>query len=98
MRFTRHVEFDIQPGKEKQFRSTFDNEVVPLMKKQKGFKGELALLDEKNHAIGISLWENRESAEQYRTSTYPQVLEKLQPVIKGSPNVETYEVATSTLN
>lgn len=58
----------------------------------------LTLLDEKNHAIGISLWENRESAEHYRTSTYPKVLEKLQPVIQGSPTVETYEVATSTLN
>jgi quinol monooxygenase YgiN len=97
MRFTRHVEFDILPGKEKAFRSTFDNEVVPVMKKQNGFRGELALVDEKNHAIGISLWENRESAEQYRTNTYPKVLETLKPMIQGSPKVETYEVATTTL-
>lgn len=80
-----------------EFRSTFDEKVVPVMKRQNGFKGELALVGNDNHAIGISLWESRESAEQYRTSAYPKVLETLKPVIQGSPNVETYEVATSTL-
>lgn len=98
MRFTRNVHFDIKPGKEKEFKTTFDNEVVPVMKKQDGFEGELALLNEQQKGIGISLWENKESAESYRTNAYPKVLETLRPVIQGEPRVEMFQVATSTLS
>jgi quinol monooxygenase YgiN len=42
--------------------------------------------------VGISLWADRASAETYHTSTYPKIVEKLNPVIVGTPRVETYEV------
>jgi hypothetical protein len=48
-------------------------------------------------AIGVSLWNDRQSAEAYNTSTYPQILAKLNPVIVGTPKVETYDVAATTL-
>jgi quinol monooxygenase YgiN len=50
-----------------------------------------------NGAVGISLWNDRQSAEAYNTSTYPQILEKLNPVIVGTPKVETYDVTATTL-
>ena len=37
------------------------------------------------HAIGISLWDNRQSAEAYQTAMYPQVLAKVGGVIDGIP-------------
>lgn len=102
MRFTRHVEFDIKPGQANAFKTKFDGEIVPMLKKQDGFRGELTLVNPQNHAIGISLWDSEKSAEQYRTDTYPQVLRTLEPMIQGTPRVETYEltseVATSTVN
>lgn len=97
MRFTRNVEFEIKPGKASEFKTKFDSEVVPMLKKQDGFRGELSLVNPKNHAIGISMWDSEKSAELYRTETYPKVLKTLESLIQGAPSVETYEVATSTI-
>ena len=36
MRFTRNVEFEIKPGKANEFKTKFDSEVVPMLKKQDG--------------------------------------------------------------
>ncbi|CAN5345611.1 hypothetical protein BH18GEM1_BH18GEM1_11710 [soil metagenome] len=96
--YTRNVRFEIKPGKGQEFKTTFDKDIMPLMKKQAGFRGELALVNEDNRGIGISLWDSREHAEEYRTNTYPKVLETLKPVLEGTPSVEIYEVAGTTLS
>jgi hypothetical protein len=46
----------------------------------------------------MSLWESEKHAETYRTSTYPEVLQKLDPLIEGIPSVDTYRVAATTLS
>ena len=97
MRFTRNVQFEIKPGKAEEFKSKFDSEVVPMLKKQNGFRGELSLVNPKNHAIGISMWDSEKNAELYRTDTYPKVLELLKGLIVGTPRVATFTVATSTI-
>ena len=96
MQFARNVHFQIKNGKEKEFSTVFENEVLPILRKQSGFQNELTLVNP-NGAVGISLWNDRQSAEAYNTSTYPQVLEKLNPVIVGTPKVETYDVTATTL-
>jgi heme-degrading monooxygenase HmoA len=98
MRFTRNVEFEIMPGKTEEFKSKFDGEVVPMLKKQDGFRGELSLVNPENHALGISMWDTEKSAERYRTDTYPKVLELLKGLIVGTPRVATFTVATSTVS
>ena len=67
-----------------------------MLRKQSGFQNELTLVNP-DGALGISVWENRKSAEAYQTSTYPQILEKLNPVIVGTPKVEMYDVTATTL-
>jgi quinol monooxygenase YgiN len=96
MRFARNVQFQLKNGKEAEFKRVFENDVLPILKKEHGFQDELTLVN-RNRAIGISLWDNKDSAEKYHTATYPQILEKLSPVIEGTPNVETYEVSATTL-
>jgi quinol monooxygenase YgiN len=96
MQFARNVHFQIKHGKEKEFTSLFENEVLPILRKQGGFQEEVTLVNP-NGAIGISLWDDRKSAETYQTATYPQVLAKLTPVIEGTPKVETYETASTYL-
>ena len=93
--FTRNVQFEIQPGKSQEFKSTMEKEILPLMKKQAGFRGEIALVND-SHAVGISVWDSAQNAETYRTNTYPQVLETLKPVIVGTPSVETFDIAATT--
>lgn len=97
MNYARNVRFNIKPGKTEEFKTRFAREIVPLMKQQDGFRGEMALVDE-NRGIGLSFWEDEKSAETYRTSTYPDVLKKLDPVIEGTPAVDTYHVAATTLS
>jgi quinol monooxygenase YgiN len=96
MRYARNVHFQIKTGKDADFNRIFANDVLPLLKKQKGFKEELTLIN-KDNALGISVWEDRASAETYQTSAYPQILEKLNPVLEGTPRVEMFDVVASTL-
>ena len=96
MQFARNVHFKIKSGKEKEFTTLFEKEVIPMLRKQSGFQNELTLVNP-DGALGISVWENRKSAEAYQTSTYPQILEKLNPVIVGTPKVEMYDVTATTL-
>ena len=97
MQYARNVHFQIKNGKADEFNRVFEKDVLPLLKKQKGFKEELTLVN-RERAMGISLWDDRASAESYQTSTYPEVLQKLNPVIEGTPRVETYDVATTTIS
>jgi heme-degrading monooxygenase HmoA len=96
MQFARNVHFKIKNGKEKEFTTLFENEVIPMLRKQSGFQNELTFVNP-DEAIGVSLWDNRKSAEAYQASTYPQILAKLNPVIVGTPTVKTYDVTATTL-
>ena len=95
MKFARNVHFQIKDGKEKEFTTLFENEVIPLLKKQTGFREEMTLLN-KNGNLGISVWDDRKSAEAFHTNAYPGILKTLGPVIAGTPTVDTYEVGNST--
>ena len=94
MRFARNVHFQIKSGKEQEYASLFEKDVLPMLRKQSGFLEEVTLVNPKG-AHSISLWDNRQNADTYQTATYPQVLAKLTPVIEGTPTIETYENATS---
>jgi hypothetical protein len=67
-----------------------------MLRKQNGFQNELTFVNP-DEAVGVSLWDNRKSAEAYQASTYPQILAKLNPVIVGTPTVKTYDVTATTL-
>jgi quinol monooxygenase YgiN len=94
MRFARNVQFQIKNGKEQEFASLFEKEVLPMLRRQNGFQQELTLVNPRG-AVGISLWDDRKCAETYLTETYPQVLAKLTPFLEGTPTVETYENAST---
>ena len=96
MRFARNVQFQIKTGKEQEFKSLFETKIVPMLRKEKGFLEELTLVN-KDRDIGISLWEDRKNAESYHASTYPKVVEALQPLLVGTPKLETYDVSVTTL-
>jgi hypothetical protein len=70
-----------------------------LLQKQKGFKEEITMCNSNNvDAVSISLWDNKADADNYSTSTYPQVLKTFEKVIDGTPRVHTYETVTSTIH
>jgi hypothetical protein len=94
MKFARNVHFQFKGGKETELNTLFVKEVLPMLRKQDGFEEEVTLLNPKG-AHFISLWDNRNHAEIYEKTTYPQVLAKLNPFIVGTPIVETYETAST---
>jgi hypothetical protein len=97
--FARNVSFHLKSNILSDYTRTFENEVLPLLRKQKGFKDEITLSNPGSlDAIAISLWENKANAEAYNTNTYPQVLKTLARLIDGTPKVQTFETVTSTFH
>jgi hypothetical protein len=97
--FARNISFHLKSNMLSDYTRTFENEVLPLLRKQKGFKDEITLLNSGSmEAIAISLWENKADAEAYNTNTYPQVLKTLARMIDGTPDVQTFEAVTSTFH
>ena len=97
--FARSVSFQLKPGRSTEFTQTLEKEIIPVLRKQKGFQDEISLVTSSGgEAIGISVWDLRENAETYARGAYSEVLKLLAPVIEGTPAVQTYEVSNSTLH
>jgi len=97
--FARSVSFHLKPGHAAAFTQLLAKDIIPTLRKQKGFQDEIALVAPGGgDAVGISLWDLKEDAETYAHSAYPGVLKALEPVVEGTPQVQTYEVANSTFH
>src|ERR1700746_253512 len=97
--FARHISFRLKSNMLSDSTRTFETEILPLLRKQKGFTDEITLSNPGSpDAVAISLWENKANAENYNTNTYPEVLKTLAKVIDGTPKVQTFEAFSSTLH
>jgi hypothetical protein len=97
--FARNVYFHLKSNMLSDYTRTLENEILPLLRKQKGFKDEITLSNPSSlDATAISLWENKANAEAYNTNTYPEVLRTLGRFIDGTPKVQTFEAVTSTFH
>ena len=97
--FARSVSFHLKSNTLSDYTRTFENEVLPLLRKQKGVKDEITFAGPGGIDVtAISLWENKTDAEAYNTNTYPQVLKTMARFIEGTPKVQTSDVVTSTLH
>ena len=95
--YTRNVRMKLKADSVKEFTRILESEVIPLLRKQKGFTDEITLVaPERNEAVGISFWEKKENAEAYNREKYPEILKTLSRVVDGTPKVESFEVANST--
>jgi len=97
--YARSVSFHLKPGRSAEFTRLLDKDVIPVLRKQKGFQDEIALVAAGGaDAVGISVWDLKESAETYARGAYPGVLKALEQVVEGTPQVQTYEVSNSTFH
>jgi hypothetical protein len=95
--FARQVSMVLKADCTAQITRTIKNEVIPLLRKQKGFKDETTfVVPDGTEAIGITLWDHKENAAAYYRTTYLQVLELLARVVEGTTEVKTLEVSNST--
>ena len=97
--FARNVSFRLKSNMLPDYMRTFDKDILPLLRKQNGFKDEITFAGPGEIDVtAISLWENKTDAEAYNTNVYPQVLKTLARFIEGMPKVQTSDVVTSTLH
>jgi heme-degrading monooxygenase HmoA len=97
--FARKVSMHLKPNSVTEFTQRIEKDVLPLLRKQKGFQDEITCVTTgEREAFGISLWENKENAEAYNRGTYSEVTKLLARVVEGAPQVETYEVSNSTFH
>jgi hypothetical protein len=97
--YSRNVTMHLKSRNVAEFTRTIENEVLPVLRKQKGFQDELTFVDpNETEALGISLWDSKANADAYDRATYPQVLKALSKVIDGKPQVRTYDVCNSTFH
>ena len=97
--FARHISLHLNPNSVGEFSRTMEKEIIPVLRKQRGFQGEITFIaSEGGGAVAISLWDRKEDAEAYNRATYPEVLKALAKVLEGALHIQTYEVANSTFH
>ena len=97
--FARNISIRLKPNSVAEFTQLIENEALPLLRKQKGFRDEITLVaPDGREAVGISLWDQKENADAYGRDAYPGVLKALGKVVEGTPQVHIYEVCNSTFH
>jgi len=98
--FARLTFIDILPEHHEELRKIFNEEVIPVVRKQKGNIGIWLLepTDMSTEYISLTEWISAEDAENYDSSgTYRSLVDKLKAMYKSKPVLKTYNVAESKL-
>ena len=95
--FARNISIHLKSNMLSDYTRAFDKDVLPLLRKQNGFKDEITFAGPGGVDVTtISLWENKNDADTYNTNTYPTVLKTMARFIEGTPQVHTFDVVSST--
>jgi hypothetical protein len=95
----RTVTMNLKANSSTEFTQTLEDQVIPLLRKQKAFQDEITLLvPRKTEAVAISFRDKTENADAYAREVYPEVLKALTKIVEGTPKVETDEVSNSTFD
>jgi heme-degrading monooxygenase HmoA len=97
--FARKVSMHLKPGGAADFKQKIESDVIPVLRKQKGFLDEITFLYPSGKEVhAFSLWETAEDAEAYNRQAYPGVAKLLASVIEGVPRVQICEVLNSSFH
>jgi heme-degrading monooxygenase HmoA len=90
---------DLRSNSRADFTNKLEAEIIPLLRKQKGFQDEITFVaPDGKQAFAVSLWDSKEHAEAYNRGSYPEVTKILAKLVEGTPRVKSYEVANSTFH
>lgn len=97
--FARRVSLHLKADSRAEFTRSLETDIIPMLRKQKGFLDEITFVNSTGkEAFGVSLWDNKESAEAYNRGSYVDVTRILSKVVEGTAQVDTYEVSNSTFH
>jgi hypothetical protein len=97
--FARKVSVRLKPDSAGPFIQKMEDEIIPLLRRQKGFLDELTLISQSGKEIyAYSFWENSEDAERYDRTVFREVTDLLADLLDGTLRIHTYMVANSTFH
>ena len=97
--FARSVSIRLKTNGVAEFTRLIENAALPVLRKQKGFQDELTfVVPGGGEAVAISLWDEKQDADSYGRTAYPEVLKAMGRVVEGTPQVRTFEVCNSTFH
>ena len=97
--YARQISMDLKPDSKAEFTQKLEAEIIPLLRKQKGFQDEIAFINAAGkEAFAVSLWDSKESADAYNSGPYAEVTKLLSKLVDGTPRVKAYEVVSSTFH
>jgi quinol monooxygenase YgiN len=97
--FARIVKMTIKPAHVTDWNTTFEKQILPTLRKEKGFQDEITLVGPTGtEIVAISLWDSKGSAEAYNVGAFAELVKNLSSMLDGTPNVKTYEVGNSTMH
>jgi heme-degrading monooxygenase HmoA len=97
--YARRVSLQLKPNSAAEFTQRLEKQVIPMLRKQKGFKDEITfVVPAGTEAFGVSLWDSKENADAYNRGPYAEVTKILANLIEGTARVDTYEVSNSTFH
>jgi len=97
--FARLVTMQLRPSLANEFPATFEQEIMPLLKKQQGFVDELLLVaPQTKEMVAISFWETKGYAEIYNRELYPVVEKKVEKFIEGIPTIQNFDEKYATFH
>jgi heme-degrading monooxygenase HmoA len=95
--YVRQVTAHFKPSKFDMLNQRLEEEIIPLLKRQSGFRDELSIFDkDKDEAITMSFWDTKQDADTYARDLYPSVHKKMEETLEDTPQIRSFEVANST--
>ena len=85
----------IQPDKMDEFRKIYNEELVPIIKAQKGNVDVFVMesVDEEGEGISLTSWDSKEDGDKYEASgTYVEMVNKVRHTFASPPTLKSYEV------
>ena len=80
------------------FTRVIESQVIPLLRKQPGFRDELVLINPTaSQAETISFWNSQENADTFGKGPYAEMLKILATFLKDKPKLQGYYVSLTTL-
>jgi len=96
--FARRESMHIKANSVPRFIDRVENEILPMLRKQKGFQDQAAFVTPSgSEAFIVSFWDMAENAEAYGRGAYADAIKILATVIEGSAQVEIFYVVSNTM-
>ena len=91
--FVRLTYLGFLPGKVEEAKKIYYDELVPIVKQQKGNLDCTMLepVDKTDDYISMTIWDSKEDADAYQTSgTYKQLVDRVQEFYSKKPVLKVY--------